>query len=82
MEKERVKNPVKQMAIHLAHQMDDERSMFDENLPPWKEEEIRECGRQLRTEIFQKGYDINELLFLAEEYKTLSWDDYYDWLYR
>ena len=69
------------MAKLLAHQMDDENEMREGFFPPWKEEEIRESGKQLRNEIFQKRYDINELLLLAEEYKTLSWDKYREWIY-
>ena len=78
---ERQKNPIKQIAMHLAHQMDDEKRMWDENLPPWKEEEIRTYGKYLRDEIFHKGYDVQTVLYYAEQYKTLSWSEYKEWLY-
>lgn len=78
----KLKNPLKRMAVHLAHQMDDEREMREGFLPPWKEEEIRANGKYLREEIWRMGYDVSALLYYAEEYKTLSWDKYQDWLYR
>jgi hypothetical protein len=84
LEETRKENPLKRYAMHLAHQMDDEKRIREDFLPPWKEEEIRECGRYLRDEIFKKGYasQITTILHYAEEYKTLSFTDYKDWLYR
>lgn len=74
------KNPMKFYAMMLAHQMDDEKSIYEDCLPPWKEEEIRECGTQLRKEILQKGLEIGSLMFYAEEYKTLSFLKYKEWI--
>jgi hypothetical protein len=81
--KEREKNPLKEYAIHLAHQMDDEKRMRHEFMPEWKMDEIKICGRELRDEIFKKGYagQIETILHYAEEYKTLSWDKYTEWKY-
>ena len=81
MEETRKENPLKRFAIQLAHQMDDEKKIREEFLPPWKEEEIRECGRYLRDEIFKKGYasQIGTIIHYAEEYKTLSIADYREW---
>ena len=81
MEQERQKNPIKRLAMHLAHQMDDEKRIYDEDLHPWKEQEIRQAGKELRDEIYKSGYDINMLLHYAEQYKTLSWAEYHEWQY-
>lgn len=78
---ERKKNPMKQLAMYLAHQMDDEKRIYDENLHPRKEEEIREAGKELRDEIYKSGYNIGTLLHYADEYKNLNWADYHDWAY-
>jgi hypothetical protein len=81
MTEERKKNPVKQLAMHLAHQMDREKTMHDELLPQWKLDEIRAEGKYLRDEMWKKGYDVHAVLAYAEEYKTLSWADYREWVY-
>lgn len=81
MTDERKKNPVKELAMHLAHQMDDEKRIREEFLPPWKEEEIRENGKYLRDVMWKKGYDVHSILAYAEEYKTLSFSDYREWVY-
>lgn len=83
MEEKREKNILKEYAIQLAHQMDDEKRIHEEFLPPWKEEEIRAYGKYLRDDIFKKGLasQITTILHYAEEYKTLSWADYKDWVY-
>lgn len=78
---ERKKNPIKQFAMHMAHQMDYERRMHEEFFPPYKIEEIRESGKYLRDEMWKKGYDVHTVLALAEEYKTLSIADYREWVY-
>lgn len=80
--KEKMKNPIKQLAVHLAHQMDDEKDIFEEFKTDWQIEEIRESGRQLRSEIFKKGYSIDLILAYIEEYKTLSLFEYREWIYR
>jgi hypothetical protein len=74
------KNPMKFYAMMLAHQMDDEKRINWEALPPWKIEEIRECGTQLRDEIWRKGLEIGSLVAYAEEYKTLTMPQYAEWI--
>lgn len=73
-------NPMKFYAMMLAHQMDDEKRIREDFLPPWKEEEIRECGKQLRDEIWRKGLEIGSLMYYAQEYKTLSFAEYAQWV--
>lgn len=82
MNKTEQKNPIKQLAVHLAHQMDEEKDIFEEFKTDWQIEEIRENGKRLRNEIFQKGYSIDLILAYIEEYKTLSFIEYREWLYR
>lgn len=84
LEEIRKENPLKRYAIQLAHQMDDEKRIREDFLPPWQEEEIRECGKQLREEIFQKGFasQIHNIMYFAEEYKTLSIARYREWKYE
>jgi hypothetical protein len=74
------KNPMKFYAMMLAHQMADEKRIYDEFLPPYKVEEIRECGKELRDEIWRKGLEIGSLMYYAEEYKTLSFAKYKEWI--
>lgn len=78
---EREKNPMKELAIHLAHSMDDQKRLWDEPLREHEIEEIRACHSQITNEIWKKGYDIGTMLHLAEEYKTLTWELYRDWVY-
>jgi hypothetical protein len=78
---ERQKNPMKQLAMHLAHSMEDQKRIGVEFLPEWKREEIREYHKYISDEIFKNGYNIHTMLDLAEEYKTLSWKEYKDWMY-
>jgi hypothetical protein len=79
----REKNPLKLFAFYLAHQMDDEKRMRHEFMPEWQMDEIKEAGKQLRDDIFKEGYagQIHTILHYAEEYKTLSWDKYQEWMY-
>ena len=79
---ERPKNPVKQLAVHFAHQMDSENRMYEENLAPWQVEEIKASGSELRNELWKKGYDVDLVLHYAEEYKTLSMLEYRNWIYE
>ena len=81
MQEEKIENPIKRIACHLAHQMDDERRMYFISMPPWKMDEIKACGKELRDEIWRKGYDIQTVLHYAEEYKKLSMKDYMEWRY-
>jgi hypothetical protein len=78
---EKTENPIKRIAVALAHQMDDEKRLREEFLPPWKEEEIRICGRELRDEIWKKGFNIETVLYLSEQYKTLGFAEYKEWMY-
>ena len=50
---ERKKNPVKQIAMYLAHQMDDEQSIREGSVSSERAKEIRACGNQLRDEILR-----------------------------
>jgi hypothetical protein len=72
---------MKQLAMHLAHSMEDQKRVWEENLPEWKREEIREYHKYISNEIMQKGYNIEMLLYLAEQYKTLKWDEYIEWVH-
>lgn len=78
---ERKPRLVKRLAMQLAHQMDDEKRILDENLHPAKEEEIRMYGKILRDEIYKSGCDIGSVLAYAEEYKKLTWAEYRGWEY-
>ena len=73
-------NPKKRLAIELAHQMDYERKMRIEPLREWEKEEVREVGNKLRMDIVKSGYSVEDILFLAEQYKTLSLADYMRWI--
>ncbi len=79
MSEERKENPMKRIAINLAHQMDTERNIHKYN--DWDKEGIRQYGKEIRDEIWKKGYDVTTILHYAEEYKTLSMKDYMEWRY-
>lgn len=81
MEKTREKNPIKEVAMQLAHQMEREAEIKEGFLSPRLEEEIIEYGNRLRNDIIKKGFNIDMLLHYAEEYKSLTWDNYFEWLY-
>jgi len=81
LQEEKIENPLKRLAIHLAHQMDDEKRLNIEFMPEWKMDEIKECGKQVRDEIWRNGYDVITILHYAEEYKKLSMKDYMEWRY-
>lgn len=74
------KNPLKYFATMFAHQLDDEKRINWEAMPPYKVEEIRECGKQMRDEMWRKGYNVHAVMAYAEEYKTLSMADYREWI--
>jgi hypothetical protein len=80
---EKVKNPVKEMACHLAHQMDREREIDESAHMSEREAEWRRLdGKFLREEIYKKGYNVGALLAYADEYKALkSMKEYYEWIY-
>jgi hypothetical protein len=78
MNQKKEKNPVKQLAVRLSHQMDGER----ETLSPSQREELKEYGNQLREEIFKRKYSINQIMHYADEYKSLSVEDYLKWIYE
>ena len=79
MQGEKIENPLKRLACHLAHQMDDERKMNYISMPEWKMDEIKAWGKELRDEIWQNGYDIMTILHYAEECKKLSTKEYLEW---
>lgn len=78
------KNPWKQYAVRLAHQMGDELRIQTEFLSPRQEEEIREHGKWLRDEIVKVGLasDIELILYYAEQYKELKFGEYQKWIYE
>jgi hypothetical protein len=76
---ERKKNPKKQLAMHLAHIMDEQKRIHE--MTEWDREGVREAHREITNEILKNGYDISTILYYAEEYKTLSIKDYYEWVY-
>lgn len=76
------KNPKKELAVTLAHMLLDQERLYNEDLPPWREEEIREYCSEVRNMIWKSGYNFDELMFLAEEYKTLSFINYREWIYN
>ena len=76
---ERKKNPIKQIAMHMAHLMDDQKRIHE--MTEWDREGVREALNELNNEILKKGYSISSIMFYAEEYKTLSVKDYYEWVY-
>lgn len=78
---ERKENPIKRIAINLAHQMDDEKKLNHEFMSGWREDEIKLYGKQIRDEIWARGYDIMTVLHYAEEYKKLSMKEYMEWRY-
>lgn len=81
LQEEKVENPMKRLAINLAHAMSDERRMNWESMPEWKMNEIKAYGKEIRDEIWRNGYDITTILHYAEEYKKLSMKDYLEWRY-
>lgn len=76
------RNPIKEIATHLAHQMDREKALYEnENYYPREIELVREEGNYLRNEIIRKGYNVSTVLHYAEEYKTLGFKEYFEWIY-
>lgn len=82
MKETRQKNPMKELAIHLAHAMDDQQRIYDEDLREHEIIEIRQYLSQINSEIIKKGFDVQTMLYLADQYKTLSWADYREWVYN
>lgn len=78
--KEQKKNSMKQMAVELAHIMDD--SQRYEEMTDCQQEEHRATQREINSQILENGYNINTLLYLAQEYKTLSIEEYFQWIYK
>lgn len=78
---ERKKNPMKQLAMQLAHAIDDQKRIMEEDLQEHQIQEIRAYHTYVIDEIWKAGYDIQTMLFLADEYKTLSWDNYIEWVF-
>ena len=76
---EKIENPLKRIACHLAHQMADERKMNTISMPQWKMDEIKAWGKELRDEIWQNGYDVATILQYAEECKKLTTKEYLEW---
>jgi hypothetical protein len=77
---ERKENPMKKAAISLVHMMDYQKKSHEMN--DFEREIFREEYNEfVMKEIVKKGYDIQMLLMLGEEYKTLSMKDYMEWRY-
>jgi hypothetical protein len=76
------KNPEKKMAMDLVAMMDYSQKLKDDFAPDYKREMFKAEFDEFRMEIVRKGYNINRLLYLGEEYKTLSFEDYYRWIYE
>lgn len=76
---QRKENPIKKIAMHMAHLMDDQKRIYE--MTEWEREGVREALTELNNEILKKGYDIMTIMHYAEEYKTLSMKDYFEWKY-
>ena len=80
MEKlERKPNPMKQLAMQLAHSMDDQERSHE--MTDWDRKGVRECHNQICNEILKQGFNIDTIMRYAKEYKTLSMKDYIEWRY-
>lgn len=78
---ERKKNPMKELAILLAHAMDDQKRVLDENLREHQVEEIRQFLTQVYNEIHKKGYDVQTMIDYSNQYKALTWAEWKEWVY-
>ena len=81
MQEEKIENPMKRIAMNLAHQMNDEKKIHYISMPQWKMDEIKAYGKEIRDEIWTNGYDIFTILHYVDEYKKLSMKDYLEWRY-
>lgn len=79
---ERKKNPMKELAIHLAHAMDDQQRIYNEDLREHEIKEIRQYLSEINNKIIRNGYDVETMLHLADQYKTLKWAEYREWVYN
>lgn len=81
MQERKKENPLKRIAINLHHQMEDEKKMHYISMPQWKMDEIKSYGKEIRDEIWAKGFDIFTILEYVDEYKKLSMKEYVEWKY-
>jgi len=81
LQEEKIENPMKRIAMNLAHQMNDEKKIHYISMPQWKMDEIKAYGKEIRDEIWTNGYDIFTILHYVDEYKKLSMKDYLEWRY-
>jgi hypothetical protein len=78
---ERKKNPMKELAILLAHAMDIQERALDQDLREHEIQENRAYLTLVNNEIHKKGYDVQMMLHLAEQYKALTWAEWKEWVY-
>lgn len=82
MQEERKRNPIKECAMNLAHQITREKELNEFSHPnPRHAEIVREEGRYIRNEIIKNGYNIAIILGYMEEYKKLGFEEYFEWIY-
>jgi hypothetical protein len=82
MLEERKRNPIKECAMNLAHQINREKELDEYIHPnPRHAEIVREEGRYIRNEILKNGYGIIMILRYMEEYKSLGFKEYFEWIY-
>jgi hypothetical protein len=80
MSEERKENPMKRTAINLVNMMDYQKNSYEMN--DFERQLFKEEYNEfIMNEVIKKGYDVQTLLMLGEEYKTLSIKDYMEWKY-
>lgn len=75
-----VHNPMKYMAMHLAHAKSDQERLNEISLPEGQQSKIRAHLTDVIDEICKRNYDIQTILQLAEEYKKLSLEEWLEWV--
>lgn len=70
----------KELAIELTFVLDEEQRIYEEDLQEHEEDQIREWGKHVRELIYKSGFDIQEIMFLSEQYKTLKVSEYFKWV--
>lgn len=82
MNNTKTKNLEKRTAVSLMHMMDYSQQLKDDFAPDFKRELFEAEFNEFRMDIVRKGYSIDRLLYLGEIYKTLSFEEYYRWIYE
>jgi hypothetical protein len=75
-----VRNPLKDMAMHLAHAKSDQKRLNEVTLPEGQVAAIRAHLTDVIDEICKRDYDIQTILRLAEEYEKLSLEEWLEWI--